>query len=237
MCRVVLEIRPQILWVSADSRIYRSASHCTTPSLQADDSHNTVELSQFLSQRPNLSPLDKFSFGLSVASSLLQLNLTPWICKCWTKDDIILRQERNADSGYDIAHPLIRGRFEGMTTCQRSDDNPDVALLELGILLVEVWTGKTLESWVESTGRVTSDLSNLALRRGLLYKRCCEVNKKAPPSYCQVVQTCCFPFGFGEVNRSWDDMQFKALYYTNIVEPLSKDLEQLRQMQETLRPV
>lgn len=175
--------------------------------------------------------MDKYSFGLSIASSLLQLNLTPWICKCWTKDDIILRHERNTDSGYDMAHPLIRGRFEEMTTCQRSDDNPDVALLELGILLVELWTEKTLESWVESTGRATSDLSNLALRRGLLFEWWSEVIKKAPPSYCQVVQTCCFTFGFADATKSWDDVQFKALYYTNIVEPLSKDLEQLLQMQ------
>ncbi|KAL8922163.1 MAG: hypothetical protein Q9208_005358 [Pyrenodesmia sp. 3 TL-2023] len=231
MCRVLLEIRPQDLLVSADSRIFRSASHCTTSSLQANESHDIIELSQFLFQGRNLSPVDKYSFGLSIASSLLQLNLTPWICKCWTKDDIILRHEKNADSGYDMARPLIRGRFEKMTTCERSDDNPDVALLELGILLVELWTAKTFESWVESTGRATSDLSNLALRRGLLYDWWCELKKKAPPSYCQVVQTCFFALEFGEVNKSWDDVQFKALYYTNLVEPLSKDLEQLREMQ------
>lgn len=231
MCRALLELRPQILLVSADCRIFRSASHCTIPSLQADESHNTIGLSQLLLQRPHLSPVDKFSCGLSIASSLLQLNLTPWICKCWTKDDIILRHERNADSGYDMAHPLIRGTFRGMTTCQRSADNPDVALLELGILLVELWTEKTLESWVESTGRASSSLSDLALRRGLLYEWWSELNKKAPPSYCQVVQTCFFTFEFGDVNKSWDDVQFRALYYTNIVEPLSKDLEQLLQMQ------
>lgn len=231
MCRVLLEIRPQALLVSADSRIFRSANHCTTPSLQADESHDTIELSQFLFQRPKLSPVDKLSFGLSIASSLLQLNLTPWICKCWTKDDIILRHEKNADSGYDMAHPLIRGKFEEITTCQRSDDNPDVALLELGILLVELWTETTLESWVESTRQGTLDLGDLALRRGLLYDWWCQVNQKAPPTYSQVVQTCCFPFGFGNVDKSWDDIQFKALYYTNIVEPLSADLEKLRQMQ------
>ncbi|KAL8924562.1 MAG: hypothetical protein Q9172_002646 [Xanthocarpia lactea] len=230
MCRVLLEFRPKFLLVSPDCRIFRSASHCTTPSLQADASHDTIGLSQFLFQPPNLSPVDKFSFGLSIASSLLQLNLTPWICKCWTKDDIILRHKRNADSGYDMAHPLIRGRFERMTTCQRSDDNPDVALLELGILLVELWTEKTFESWVESTGRTTSDLSDLALRRGLLHEWWCELKKKAPVSYSQVVQTCFFTFGFEDVNVSWDDVRFKSLYYTNIVEPLSKDLEELRQM-------
>ncbi|KAL8900784.1 MAG: hypothetical protein Q9207_005533 [Kuettlingeria erythrocarpa] len=230
MCRALRELRPQIILVSADCRIFRSASHGTISSMQADESHKTIGLSQFLFQRPNLSPMDKFSCGLSIASSLLQLNLTPWICKCWTKDDIILRHERTTDSGYDMAHPLIRGRFGEMTTCQRSADNPDVALLELGILLVELRTEKTFESWVESTGRPSSGLSDLAFRRGLLCEWCGELNKKAPPSYCQVVQTCFFNFKFEDVNKSWDDVQFKALYYTNIMEPLSKDLEQLLQM-------
>lgn len=231
MCRALLEIGPRILLVSADSRLFRAASQSTTASVGLDENHDTIELNQFLLQQPNLSPVDKFSFGLSIASSLLQLNLTPWICKCWTKEDIVLRRERSADSGYDMAHPLIRGRFEESTTCQRSDDNPEIALLELGILLMELWTERTIESWVEDAGRANSDLSNLALRRGLLYEWWSELRKKAPPNYCQVVQICFFPGEFGDVSKSWDDVQFKALYYTNIVEPLSKDLEQLLQMQ------
>lgn len=231
MCRAILDIRPHILLVSADSRVFRANNQSTTVLAGAEKSHDTVRLENVLLQHPNFSPVDKFGFGLSIASSLLQLNLTPWICKCWTKDDILLRRERSADSGYDMAHPLIRGSFEELTTCQRSEDNPEVALLELGILLVEIWTEKTLEHWVENTGGAVSDLSNRALRRGLLYDWWNELRKKAPPSYCQVVQICFFPGEFGDVNKSWDDVQFKALYYTNIVEPLSKDLEQLLQMQ------
>ncbi|KAL9029906.1 MAG: hypothetical protein Q9196_001909 [Gyalolechia fulgens] len=231
MCRVLLEVGTRILLVSADSRLFRAARQNTTASADAEEGHDTLKLNQFLLQQPNLSPVEKCRFGLSIASSLLQLNLTPWICKCWTKEDIILRRERSADCGYDMARPLIRGRFEQSTMCQRSDDNPEMALLELGILMVELWTEKTIESWLEDGGRADTDLSNLALRRGLLYEWWNELRKKAPPNYCQVVQTCFFPGEFGEVERSWNDMRFKALYYTNIVEPLLKDLEELLQMQ------
>lgn len=231
MCRVLLEIGPRTLFVSADSRLFRPAVQNTPTPLEPNEGHNTLELKELLRRKPNLSPMDKFRFALSIASSLLQLNLTPWICKCWTKDDIWLRRERSADCGYDVAHPLIRGRFEESTSCQRSEDDPEAALLELGILLVEVWTEKTMEAWVESIGRAYADLSDLALRRGLLYDWWNELRKKAPPNYCQVVQICFFPGEFGDVDKSWDDVQFKALYYTNIVEPLSKDLEELLQMQ------
>ncbi|KAL8999386.1 MAG: hypothetical protein Q9188_005900 [Gyalolechia gomerana] len=203
MCRVLLEVGTRILLVSADSRLFRAARQNTTASLDAEG-HDTLELNQFLLRQPNLSPVDKFRFGLSIASSLLQLNLTPWISKCWTKEDIVLRRERSADCGYDIARPLIRGRFEESTTCQRSDDNPEIALLELGILMVELWTEKTLESWLEDAGRANSDLSNLALRRGLLYEWWSELRKKAPPNYCQVVQICFFPGEFRDVDKSWD---------------------------------
>lgn len=231
MCRVLLEVGPRILFVSADSRLFRTARQSDFVFSEPIDCNDTLELRQFLLQRMNLSPMDKLKFGLSVASSLLQLNLTPWIRKCWTKDDIWLRRERSADCGYDVAHPLIRRRFEESTTCQRSDDEPEAALLELGILLVELWTETTIESWVESTGRANTDLSDLARRRGLLYEWWNELRRKAPPKYCQIVQICFFPGDFGDVDRSWDDVQFKALYYTNIVEPLSKDLEELLQMQ------
>ncbi|KAL9635941.1 MAG: hypothetical protein Q9204_002435 [Flavoplaca sp. TL-2023a] len=230
LCRALAEVGPQLLLVSPESRIFRTVEQSTTTAPSKDESHDTVDLRQFLLEHRNLSPKDKLSFSLSIASSLLQLNLTPWICKCWTKDDILLRRETSADSGYDIACPLIRGRFEKSTNCQRSDDDLGVALLELGILLVEIWTEQTFESHVESTGRAISELSDPALRRGLLYDWLREMMKKAPPNYCQVVQTCAFSFGFGEVIKSWDDVQFKALYYTNIVEPLSRDLEQLLQM-------
>ncbi|KAL8935147.1 MAG: hypothetical protein Q9211_004853 [Gyalolechia sp. 1 TL-2023] len=231
MCRVLLEVGTRILLVSADSCLFRAARQNTTASADAEEGHDTLKLNQFLLQQPNLSPVEKCRFGLSIASSLLQLNLTPWICKCWTKEDIILRRERSADCGYDMARPLIRGRFEQSTMCQRSDDNPEMALLELGILMVQLWTEKTIESWLEDGGRADTDLSNLALRRGLLYEWWNELRKKAPPNYCQVVQICFFPGEFGEVEKSWNDMRFKALYYTNIVEPLLKDLEELLQMQ------
>lgn len=223
MCRAILDVRPQMLLISADSRVFRADSPNTT----AGKSHDTVQLEQVLLQRPNLSPMDKISFSLSIASSLLQLNLTPWICKGWTKGDILLRRKGSADSGYDMAHPLIRGSFEEMTSCQRSDDDPETALLELGILLMELWTETTLEGWDNKQ----RDLSDPDLRRGLIYRWWGELKKKAPPNYCQVVQICFFAGEFGAVNKSWDDVQFKALYYTNIVEPLSRELEQLLQMQ------
>ncbi|KAL8850115.1 MAG: hypothetical protein Q9221_004932 [Calogaya cf. arnoldii] len=82
MCRAIFDVEPQMLLVSADARVFRADTQSTSTLAEAGKSHDTVKLEEVLLQHPNFSPADKFSFGLSLASSLLQLNLTPWVCKC-----------------------------------------------------------------------------------------------------------------------------------------------------------
>ena len=113
-----------------------------------------MSLEDFLRNHRHIDPDDCIELAVNPASSLLQYNLTPWLKKCWTKNTIYFLTQARSISGVDVKHPLILKQVHSQDSTapyEPPENDPEKALMELGILLLENWKMKTFESWLETT--------------------------------------------------------------------------------------
>lgn len=118
------------------------------------DHRDCVSLSQTLKTSSTLPLKPRMQLSLRLASSLLQLLSTPWLTQAWCKHTVFFLKPENLSNPtshakqtdlVDLSRPLVVCGFRGKCPVVSSTE-PKAALLELGILLLEIWHGTTLES-------------------------------------------------------------------------------------------
>lgn len=97
-----------------------------------------------------------------LASSLLQYAQTQWFGQAWTKDSIFFLlfniEDERKRSLADFNRPFVCAKIEDTKTNAAYAAEPKSTLLELGILLLEIWHQTTLEShFADKADRFTSD--------------------------------------------------------------------------------
>jgi len=131
-----------------------------------------------------------------LASNLLQLLQTQWLQSAWSKDMIYLLlrptgEGNNAsrdDLHIDFSRPFVSLTFDNNNASalpQQSVD-PKVALLELGILLLEIWHKRTLETQFSSKEATVGYYEHLALALKWLD----DMNNPLPEQYDKAVSHC-----------------------------------------------
>lgn len=126
-----------------------------TRSLCQGDHRDYISLGQILkSSSSNLPLKPRMQLSLRLASSLLQLLHTPWLTQAWCKDAVFFlvsdtpsgptsRAKQNAQ--VDLNRPFVVCNFSAESPVVGPME-PKAALLDLGILLLEIWHGMTLEA-------------------------------------------------------------------------------------------
>lgn len=118
------------------------------------DHRDCVSLSQTLKTSATLPLKPRMQLSLRLASSLLQLLRTPWLTQAWCKHTVFFLPPENLSgptshakqtAQVDLNRPLVVCGFSGKFPVVPPTE-PKAALLELGILLLEIWHGMTLES-------------------------------------------------------------------------------------------
>ena len=184
-----------------------------------------MSLDVFLEERRQMEPDDRIKLAMNLASSILQYNLTPWLRRSWTKNAIHFFVQTRAVSGIDVEHPFIVQNFlekPNETTLAIPENDPELALMELGILLLEIWTTMTFESWLATTGNL-KDLSQIQdkyIRLQFSIRWFQTLKGKLLPNYQKVVGICLRPCVFDLYHTSWEDHEFRVAVYREIVEPL-----------------
>lgn len=184
-----------------------------------------MTLDVFLEERRQMEPDDRIKLAMNLASSILQYNLTPWLRRCWTKDAIHFFVQTRAVSGIDVEHPFILKQFceqPNGTTHAIPENDPELALMELGILLLEIWTTMTFESWLDTTGNLKdpSQIQEKYVRLQYSIQWFQTLKGKLLPNYQKVVGICLRPCVFDLYHTSWEDPEFRMAVYREIVEPL-----------------
>lgn len=98
-----------------------------------------------------MSRQDRFTIAVTLASSLLQLHSTPWLTEQWSKSDIVL--PTNIPQQRVLPKPLLQAKFHSSAASNSSQGgstanarfNAKKALSSLGIMLLELCFGKTIE--------------------------------------------------------------------------------------------
>ncbi|ORY09924.1 hypothetical protein BCR34DRAFT_486580 [Clohesyomyces aquaticus] len=103
-----------------------------------------------------LSRKERYSLAVTLASSTLQLNSTPWFPDQWSKKDILF--PRTGTRLVDIEHPYIMPQLAQLPKDSflkqktRVFQNKNTALLALAIALLELYFGESAEKHQEAEG-------------------------------------------------------------------------------------
>ncbi|KAK5657627.1 hypothetical protein OQA88_2699 [Cercophora sp. LCS_1] len=179
-----------------------------------------------LSNHGHALPLKlRMLLALRLASNMLQLLNTPWLRSCWSHDKILFPAKPSPHANVvDLTRPFISVAFGSATPPPPPADAetpvPKVALLELGILLLELWYEETLETHfalVEPPAGHAERRDKAQRWLDDVYER----NDEPLALYHNVVSRCVSGVIGGEAQlRKWGEGRFWDAVCGDVVEPL-----------------
>ena len=168
--------------------------------------------------------------ALTLASSVLQLDETLWLPKCWRSENIfVLHTPQPISQTQDPVHSYLSCKVLGDAAVANAASTPTTAtsitrsevLLSLGFVLIELCFAKTLEDLQipeDSESNVDESIRRLKTAKRLLDV----VYTQAGNSYGDVVQRCLYCcFNVREPNL--ENEEFHQQVVAHIVTPLSQD--------------
>ena len=187
-------------------------------------------LSTSESSRSALLPLRcRMTLALRLATNLLQLVQTHWLKEPLSKEMICFFLLSNIEGhpNVDLNRPFVSHPFHSSvkdTQPQRTVD-PKIVLLELGILLLEIWHNKTVESQFSLPDSPRAYRERLALALEWLD----DLSDQPPELYDKAVCHCIRGIVGGETRLSdWEDPQLWSAVCQDVIEPLYKNCKQWR---------
>jgi hypothetical protein len=181
---------------------------------------------------PKIGLKNRMLLALNLASTLLKLQGTPWLTNSWSKKAIEFLKRPGtpptASLVIDYQHPVISQHFPKSSPNPTPTLPPKVALLELGIMLLELWHETTLEAYYSTIPLGQSPLLPGYWSRLMIASIWLDDPTDQPlPLYHTAISQCvkCF-FGGNFASPSWDDPEFRKALCKDLVEPLFESCKQ-----------
>jgi len=168
--------------------------------------------------------------ALKLPSSFLQLLQTQWIAPRFSADTVHFLLQPT-DQKPDVSRPFVSLSFESFSSSGRSSQAPSSkeanvakvvkeALLELGIMLLEIWHEMTLEERFALPAELTM---NQYIRQAWMLEWLDDVNNPPPDLYHKAVSHCVARVTDVRPGLpQWSDMKLWKAVCEGVVEPLSK---------------
>lgn len=185
---------------------------------------------------PTLPLKLRMTLALRLASNLLQLSQTEWLQEAWSKETLCFIN-RHAPNGVetisqsqqhiDLGRPWVSLLFDEKPrhSATKSNIKPKTALLELGILLLEIWHESTLETYFSLSERPCDHYDRLAWAFKWLDDTC----DPLPDLYERAVRHCIQQAtGNGMYHQDWDEMRIWGEFCEEVIQPLLKNCKQWR---------
>lgn len=167
----------------------------------------------------SLSWKSKITLALTVASNFLQLLRTPWSAPKLSAEKISFLQDRSSE--VDVNRPFLSQSFVPSLTSHDLSGTSFLlyeAVLELGIMLLEIWYEKTLR---ESFALAYEP--SLRQRQALALEWYDEASVALPDHYLKAVFFCIAGVKNVDSGRlEWDNMKLWETVCECVIEPLSK---------------
>ncbi|KAF2867800.1 hypothetical protein BDV95DRAFT_502195 [Massariosphaeria phaeospora] len=182
-----------------------------------------------------LTQHDKLRVAVVLASSVLQLYKTPWLDEHWGKDDVIFIHRPGASLSSIYEHPFISRKFTKSTSSPNPPTLPTVCrvirnqtLFTLGVLLIELWYGKSIEELqmpcdldCQGTPGVAWCTAERVVEN--------EIEFEAGKRYSDAVRRC-IRCDFDRKDMSLDNESFQQAVYDGVVSLLEKTLQQFNSL-------
>lgn len=196
-----------------------------------------VTLEELLNRPPvvngrsaKLSKKERYSLAVTLASSTLQLNSTPWFPDQWASKDILFNRTCNSPRLIDIDHPYVAPKLAEVSgvksnghTCHRFH-NKNTILLALAVALLELYFGISAEKHRELESRFTEGQVNPWTLCAMAYEWADEEQENLSAAFSTAVSHClrCF----NDPGASLQDAEFLQAAVECIVLPLQDELYQ-----------
>ncbi|KAK6495222.1 hypothetical protein TWF481_003248 [Arthrobotrys musiformis] len=209
-----------------DQRIGSIPSDCGL--LDRYSNGNETPLSALLmsDQYSGFKHLDLRMFlALRIATNILQLFKTRWLQRVWSRNEIYFPTSRGVDAP-DLNRPFISVLFEGCDKGGEAQSQVDLrtAILELGILLLEIWNW---EAFVLPNPRPPAPgglvLYNQRHTHAFAWMQETKITGTVPPLYYDAVHFCISGMDGQARYLGWEDPKLWTVLCQNVVEPLYKN--------------
>jgi hypothetical protein len=183
-------------------------------------------------RRAKLSKKERYSLALTLASSVLYLNSTPWLNDQWAAKDIYFHRTTTSARPIDVDRPhvspalvaLSKGLPNGKKT--RGFHNKNTVLLALAIALLELYFGTSAEKYQEDElGASDPSLhQNPWMLCSMAHTWAEETQEDLSAAFLSAVRHClrCF----SDPGASLQDSEFLQAAVEGIVLPLQEELHQ-----------
>ncbi|GAW19458.1 hypothetical protein ANO14919_089450 [Xylariales sp. No.14919] len=167
-----------------------------------------------------LTPKQRSLMALDIASSIIQLRKTCWSDPAFSSKVIKCVLGANGKSARVSTVAFIEQVTERNRAASLGSE-PKAALLELAILLLEIWHHETLEMWAEEGGFGETGTARERLAAAMEWLDATAA--EFPVRYLEATEQClslCV-----QRSREWDDYEFLTLYCENVIKPLQMSCE------------
>jgi hypothetical protein len=215
--------------LTAQPKIGLMITDLPTPGPSATPSKASLKEILSTQRRISLSLRLRMLLALRLASNLLQLLQTHWLPHAWSDEHVFFPLTRTRPAGgqiaaslhIDLSRPFISVPFpQAPYQCPQPKTDPKVALLELGILLLEIWYEETLERHFTLGESPTGFYERLAWA----HKWLDEMTDPPPPLYDRAASHCIRGMIGGRVRLGeWADGEVWNAVCGDVVEPLLKN--------------
>ena len=201
---------------------------------------NTINLEALLSKSTQTTSssarmpiLSRLLLALNLASTLLQLKATPWLATLMSKSTVCCFAPSNQldCSQIDLTRPLISAKFGSevqITDCKKFPEARR-AILELGIMLLELWHETTFEAHCQGLGVTVGNDYLDRVRWAQEWLETSSDSELLLPDYNDLVAHCIrcdFANNAFEnelcLNPSWENERLTQGFITGVIEPLRK---------------
>ena len=183
-------------------------------------------------KRSKLSKKERYSLALTLASSCLYLNSTPWLTDQWAAKDIVFQRTKTTARPVDIERPYVVPTLIELTNGlsngpkMRGFHNKNTVLLALAITLLELYFGMTAEKYQEMEhGEVDASChANPWMLCSMAHTWAEESQEDLSAAFLNAVRHClrCF----SDPGASLQDADFLQAAVEGIVLPLQEELYQ-----------
>lgn len=160
-----------------------------------------------------LSRKHRTSLAVQISSSLLQFYDTPWICKDWSKADIIFQNLQLSTAPVNVCQPYFRRKCPSPDGDGASDTKE--ILFRLGVLLLELSTGTSYE---ERFGKRVGYIPEYAMVYEWWEQ---DVRDEEWEDYAEAIRKC-INFDFPTESRTLRDEDLLKAVYNYVVQPLAE---------------
>ena len=171
-----------------------------------------------------MGPAQKVKLALKLAMSLLQFKTSQWYQSSVSARVIHFRKKVQAGRTprIEVDQPLVLQSFYDQAPERSPGYKPRQMLLELGILLMEIWNGETLAVFAKQH----CDIDNVPplMRQGIATEWYDKTWEQMTNNYGGVVNTCmAFALDYNREMQTWEDEDLRKSVCAKIISPLNDE--------------